>query len=280
MSTGTFDVSALKDFCLNRILDEDPKQKSAILLGSIQRDGADNQAIVILEKTHFPKTFYASLSVGVSREEVHSEPVTSRPSDAEEGRTSVPKDVFSQVRSLGQNDIYTWLLAWLSPHRDGVENNADVKLTLICPATQIHVDKYSAQRKVMVSETPEMYAKKVLPWIESFPPSRIQWVYNILEHKKEAETILYEDPDPKSGFVIVPDLKWDQKTNSSLYIQAIVHDRSLRSLRDLTVAHVDLLLAIRDQASDVAHDKYGLEGRVRGSTEGNVRCFIHYQPSY
>lgn len=31
-------------------------------------------------------------------------------------------------------------------------------------------------------------------------------VYNILEHKAEVERIIYEDPDPVSGFLILPDL--------------------------------------------------------------------------
>jgi hypothetical protein len=41
-------------------------------------------------------------------------------------------------------------------------------------------------------------------------------VYNILKHEKEADRILYEDPDPKTGFLILPDLKWDRKTISTL----------------------------------------------------------------
>lgn len=39
----------------------------------------------------------------------------------------------------------------------------------------------------------------------------LQWVYNILEKKAEAERIVYEDPDPDVGFVLLPDFKWDQK---------------------------------------------------------------------
>lgn len=31
-----------------------------------------------------------------------------------------------------------------------------------------------------VHETPELYASVVKPYLESLPPSRIQWVYNIL----------------------------------------------------------------------------------------------------
>lgn len=37
-----------------------------------------------------------------------------------------------------------------------------------------------------------------------------QWVYNILEKKAEADRIVHENPDPCNGFVLVPDLKWNQ----------------------------------------------------------------------
>lgn len=38
-----------------------------------------------------------------------------------------------------------------------------------------------------------------------------QWVYNILEKKAESERLVYEDPDPEVGFILLPDFKWDQK---------------------------------------------------------------------
>jgi m7GpppX diphosphatase len=34
----------------------------------------------------------------------------------------------------------------------------------------------------------------------------VERVYNILDHVKEADRIIYEDPDEESGFVILPDL--------------------------------------------------------------------------
>ena len=34
-----------------------------------------------------------------------------------------------------------------------------------------------------VHETPETYAAVTLPYIESIPSARIQWVYNVLERK-------------------------------------------------------------------------------------------------
>ena len=38
-----------------------------------------------------------------------------------------------------------------------------------------------------------------------------QWVYNILEKKEESERIVFEDPDSKTGFILLPDMKWDCK---------------------------------------------------------------------
>lgn len=36
-------------------------------------------------------------------------------------------------------------------------------------------------------------------------------MYNILDKKAEADRIIYENPDPVDGFVLIPDLKWNQK---------------------------------------------------------------------
>lgn len=53
----------------------------------------------------------------------------------------------------------------------------------------------------ILAETPQLYRTKVLPWIVSQPTSRIQWVFNILEGKTQ-ETVLHDDPDPLTGFVV------------------------------------------------------------------------------
>ncbi|SAM80890.1 related to DCS1-non-essential hydrolase involved in mRNA decapping [Ustilago bromivora] len=292
---GPTDSSALDGFKLIRILDQDPKLKSANLLGEFPATSASGeqggeQAILIVEKRHFSETFFDRLREPLEcpiRYTDDAENCAKRPKVMDDDISNAMhldrRFIFQGLTDLGQNDIYTWLLAW--SHRPSFsaacrDSDADTKITLIRPATQTHIDKYSAQRKAMVYETPEMYQRKVLPWIESFPPSRIQWVYNILERKKEADSILYEDPDPTKGFIIVPDLKWDQKTTSSLYIQAIVHNRELKSFRDLTRNHVEMLENIHVQASKVAFDKYGLAGKEEGQAEGNVRCFLHYHPSY
>lgn len=38
-----------------------------------------------------------------------------------------------------------------------------------------------------------------------------QWVYNILDKKAEADRIVFENPDSSDGFVLIPDLKWNQQ---------------------------------------------------------------------
>ena len=39
----------------------------------------------------------------------------------------------------------------------------------------------------------------------------------------EAERLLFEDPDPETGFMLHPDLKWDQTQPQSLYCIALCH---------------------------------------------------------
>lgn len=69
----------------------------------------------------------------------------------------------------------------------------------------------------------------------------LQWIYNILEHKKEEDRIVFEDPDPETGFILLPDMKWTGEQIEDLYLQAIVHRRDLTCIRDLRGNHIPLL---------------------------------------
>lgn len=44
-------------------------------------------------------------------------------------------------------------------------------------------------------------------------------VYNILDGLKEVERVVHVDKDPETGFVLVPDLKWDQTSMKALVRQ-------------------------------------------------------------
>lgn len=91
---------------------------------------------------------------------------------------------------------------------------------------------------------------------------------NILSYKTEVEKIIYENDD----FIILPDFKWDLKDVSTLYLQAIVRDKSIRSLRDIRYTHLQMLKEIRRQAH-IAVERWGIE-------RGGLRLYVHYQPSY
>ena len=83
-----------------------------------------------------------------------------------------------------------------------------------------------------------------------------QWVYNILEHKKEADRIVYEDLDPDCGFILLPDLKWDCRTTANLYLTGIVCKKGIKSLRDLSAEHLPLLKNIFEKGSVIPSTIY------------------------
>lgn len=114
--------------------------------------------------------------------------------------THLPK-----VSLMEQNDVYHWFLA--SQASGELPQHAETKLTLIFPATETHIRKYSFQSVRMVTETPEIYRELVQPYVESKRGNgRLNWVYNILEKKKESDRIIIEDTDELQGFILLPDM--------------------------------------------------------------------------
>ena len=174
------------------------------------------------------------------------------------------EEPFDLVKIL-QNDIYGSYT--LEP---AIRNR--LKTTIICPATDRHFEKYTKSQYLMIEETAERYRTITLPYLEASKFS-IDWVYNILEHKQEAERIVYEDPDDVNGFVLLPDLKWDTKTAKKLYLMAIVRRRDIKSIRDLTGEHLQLLRNIKENGCRVIKEQYGIDREY-------LQVYFHYQPSY
>ena len=54
-----------------------------------------------------------------------------------------------------------------------------------------------------VQETAEDYGKITLPYLMSDQFS-FQWIFNILDHEKEVDRIIFEDGDPVNGFILLP----------------------------------------------------------------------------
>ncbi|KAG9120675.1 hypothetical protein FRC07_003754 [Ceratobasidium sp. 392] len=243
------DIQRLDEFVMERVLSEDPLSHSIAVLGTL------------------PESTKADAGEGTRQKRIPAIVQVVKTPIAE-NEVGAIQGVFGRLETIGHNDIYHWILAWLQDGRP-----ADVKLTIVENATEVHIRKFTKQTFTMVRESPELYAEIVKPYIDAFPPSRLQWVFNILSHESESDRILYEDSSPSDGFIIIPDLKWDGKTMSTFYIQAIVHTRDIHSLRDIRKKHLPMLRNIRKQGIKVSQDKYGLKA-------GDLRFFIHYQPSY
>lgn len=143
--SATSSTSVLAGFQLTRVLDQDAKTRTAALLGTF--DGVE--AILLLEKTHFSAKFFETLG-----ETADSEPEAKKVKTGDSDEVTPRLQHISRLRHLGQNDIYTWLLAWrreLTEGGDGDEEvDADMKINMIKPATAAHIKKYERQEKVMI----------------------------------------------------------------------------------------------------------------------------------
>ncbi|KAI5624523.1 m7GpppX diphosphatase [Silurus asotus] len=178
----------------------------------------------------------------------------------------VPELLLSTQVLEMKNDIYS------TYHLQPPPNLNEIKTTMICPATDKHFKKYLRQEVFLVEETEEDYQSITRPYIITKGLS-VEWVNNILEKKSEADRIIFDDPDPQFGFVLIPDFKWDQKQMDNLHLIAIVYPPDLKSLRDLTSYHLPLLMNIRKKGLNAIAKRYNIPA-------SKLRMLLHYQPSY
>jgi m7GpppX diphosphatase len=193
----------------------------------------------------------------------------------------------SLLANLGANDIYHWYVAisGASPSStsSGTEHGrtdfvADLKINLICPCTETHIKKYSKQAVRLVTETPEIYRDHVQPYMQSKrEEGRLNWVYNIIEGRKEVEDVIYRTELGKAGdegFLLLPDLNWDRRTIEALHLLAIVERRDIWSLRDLKKKHMPWLRHMRAKILKAAVEKYP------SVSVDQLKLYVHYQPTY
>ncbi|KAH8927433.1 HIT-like protein [Atractiella rhizophila] len=226
-------------FGLVRVLGEDIRTRSIHLLGNYDQQSC----ILSLEKTSFDSTSISTLFASNQWEKVEQEIV---------------------------NDVYQTHWGWRSNDR-----GPDVKMSVIFPATEKHISKYESQSFRMIRETPELYHNVVQPYIDSLPKDRINWVYNILSGVTEQEKVLFRDPDPETGFVLLPDMKWDLSTFASLYL-LVISNSPIQSVRSLRPKHLPLLRNIKREVERVTIENWG----EKGMQTKELRMFVHYQPSY
>ena len=181
--------------------------------------------------------------------------------------------LITHVNNLGANDIYHWYMANSLP--DGTLDQPtppDLKVNLIYPCKDSHIRKYSFQQSRIVLETPEIYAKHVRPYMQRYrEEGKLNWVFNILEGRKEQENVLYrsKEADAKDDFLLLPDLNWDRTTIGGLHLLALVERRDIWSVRDLKKKDVSWLRHLRTTLTKA------VEGLYEGVENDMLKFYIH-----
>jgi m7GpppX diphosphatase len=210
--------SLIPKFCLTRLLNSDQAGRRICLLGTI-----DSQpALFIAERAAFDTSVSSLNSFATS---------------------------LRNIKNLGANDIYSWFLANSNPNFTGSDGDPppDFKLNLIYPCTQKHINKYEAQGLRMVTETPEIYANYVRPYMQrQREKGALNWVFNIIEGRTEQEDVMYRESG-NEGFLLLPDLNWDRKTMGSLHLLGLVERRDIWSVKDLKKTNVAWLKHMRSK---------------------------------
>ena len=114
-------------FKFERTLSENPTSKSVVVFGKFPSDSKDDFAVILAEKLAFTKE---------AIEKLFTEDTT--------------------FTHNFQNDIY-----------GQYTSDAGIKLTIIHPATEKHVNKYTQQNSVIVQESATAYATKIRPYAET-----------------------------------------------------------------------------------------------------------------
>lgn len=172
----------------------------------------------------------------------------------------------SVVKLTMNNDIFNIF------QLDPPAGTNSIKTTVIHPATQKLINKFTTKPSYFVTETPHIYQTITKPYILNHLGDH-KWVYNILEGRAEQDRILCKNEDEKEGFVLAADLKWDMTTVENMYCLAIVKRRDIYSIRDLNQSHLPMLRNLQETCLATIKEKFGIPRSL-------VRVYFHYQPAY
>lgn len=235
-SPGQVDFKKLKDLR--------PINQSTLSKSMTFRAKFDNQPVVVrLEKTQF----------------------------VEDDARRLILDRNTEFKMDQSNDIYSAY----NINPAGSNGTGEIRASVVWPANENVLKKYSHSETIFYNETPEVYTKVVEPFIESKVTTSMsdnQWVFNILDGKAEKDRVIFSDTDKKTGFILLPSFKSAGKGDDLDFV-AICNRRDIYSLRDLNDQHLNLLRNILTKASKAinsAHKK----------SVNRLRSYIHYHPTF
>ncbi|VDD82999.1 unnamed protein product [Mesocestoides corti] len=246
-----------------RVLRNDTRAK-AICLHVKFSESMDKDSIVILQKSPFPNDVadLCGAHVGTAFTE----------DDQEHALQEVDFPTWKANEVVG-NDIYHRFTV-----KSGLEETNDVNMTVIHPAESHHFAKYSSSRRLITSETPEIYSNVIVPFISSNPKD-LRWVDNILDGTAEADRVLYSDEDADLGFTLVLDYRWNGCQLHELHALAIARNSQLTCLRDLRACHIPMLKKMLSEGKRKLVLKYSDQGK-EPLREDQIIAYFHYPPTF
>lgn len=126
------------------------------------------------------------------------------------------------------------------------------------------ISKLKKYSKILVKESYDDY----LEFIKNRDYEKDRWIYNIIDGIAEQDKIIYRD----ISTIVIPSYTWDSNNIDKLHILCLPTDKTLRTIRDLTLSNLSLLEYMKKITLQQIEDKYGLK-------EENLKIFFHYDPS-
>lgn len=258
----------LHNFEFERVINEDTRLKRITLVGTVNsQDNKPKRALIDIEWSSFSMDIdFLSCLIDFLKNTMNS----------------------SQVHDIFQNDM------WYGCHIMNIQPKTfpSIKCDIVCPASDADIIKRSVQDIFMIKETPEMYQRIVHSFILSQPEDRTLWIQHIIDGTSEKESIychrrfveqnkqLYmvesDNINHNTGYIILPDSKWDRKTLSGLYLLGIIYDNqsTLYSIRDLhQPTHLFMLQSLLEDINHVILQQFGLNPNM-------IRIYFHYHPTF
>jgi m7GpppX diphosphatase len=172
-------------------------------------------------------------------------------------------------------------------------------LTMIYPAAPWQIRKYTDVASILLTETGEDYFKFHKPIVDkaTADPIKLQWLYDVIDGKKEQDTVVIKHDDPEHGFVVAKDSKWslndynramqwsaertpennDSKLPfalaKSMWLLMLPIRRDVKSIRDLNQDHLPMLKQVKKEVLEYVKKMFGFE-------QEDIVMYFHYVPTF
>ena len=257
------------------ISDEDNESNLTCLNGGNGSDGED-KCIYVVTENDLDAHLKRELDIkNRAREEIFNDKKFSSADYSCDNEYSCVNGI-QKLKQLGNNDGYHW---GLIVTKQSLEQNPTAKISVIWPASYVHIRMFDQQSLHVFSETPELYERIVKPYIQEMSTyDKLSWVYDILYGDVDPNRVVYKDYDETKkdeGFVVLPDSRWDGINVDYLCLVVILYRDDIKTLRDLKPEHRDMLIRLNRKLRSVIPACYNYM-----ISPDLLRVVLHYQPSY